>query len=86
MSKTVYIRVDANKVIATGHVMRCISIAIELKEQGSHVIFIVADADSENLIKSKGFDTLCLNSIWNQLDLEIEKMVEVIQKYKIDIY
>lgn len=85
MDKTVYIRVDGNRVIATGHVMRCISVASELVAQGIEVVFIVADDESGNLIKSKGFDILCLNSVWNQLDVETDKMCRLIIEHQIQV-
>ena len=33
------IRTDANEKIAMGHLMRCLSIAKQLKEKGQEVIF-----------------------------------------------
>ena len=36
-------RVDANEVIATGHLMRCISIALECKKRGQQCIFFMAE-------------------------------------------
>ena len=38
----IYIRADMNEIIATGHIMRCLSIADAAREQGVKTIFIVA--------------------------------------------
>ena len=37
------IRVDANEIVATGHVMRCLAIAEELRKIGQELLFISAD-------------------------------------------
>ncbi len=78
-----YIRTDANPTIATGHVMRCMSIAKEISKLGEEVTFITADLQSKELIERNGYAVLCLDSTWNDLELEIEKLIKVIQQYNI---
>ena len=51
-----YFRVDMNDEIATGHVMRCLSIADELKIQGISSTFISADDNPKVLINSRGYE------------------------------
>ncbi len=50
-------RTDASLQIGTGHVMRCLTLANELKEQGCEVGFICRNhpANLNDLIRSKGF-------------------------------
>lgn len=74
-----YIRTDANKTIGTGHMMRCLSIAEELRRRGEIVIFIVADENSEIFAKSKDFKVICLYSVWNDLEQELESLIRVIK-------
>lgn len=78
----IYIRADANKQIGTGHVMRCLSIADCITEK--EVVFIVADKCSETLIHEKGYSTICLETIWNDLESEIEVLKRVIEENKIE--
>lgn len=80
-----YIRTDANEIIGTGHVMRCLSIAEEFHERGEDVTFIIADTRSQNMILERGFKTLCLHSIWNELDCEVNALVQMIQEKQISL-
>lgn len=66
-----YIRTDANKIIATGHVMRCMSIADELTARNIDVCFLTADHSSDDLIHERGFKTMCLESQWDNLEKEL---------------
>lgn len=47
----IYIRTDANEEIATGHMMRCMTIATELIRLGQDVEFIVKDKPSIDMIE-----------------------------------
>jgi spore coat polysaccharide biosynthesis predicted glycosyltransferase SpsG len=76
----IFIRTDANETIATGHVMRCLTIAEQLVSLGETVMFIVSDEESSTLIKEKGFPYENLNSNYAQPDnvAEIEKMRQIL--------
>lgn len=80
-----YIRTDANEIIGTGHVMRCLSIAEEFYDRGEDVTFIIADTRSQNMILERGFKTICLYSIWNELDGEVNALVRVIQEKQVSL-
>ena len=79
-----YIRTDANKEIASGHVMRCLSIAGELKKRGIDTTFITSDHQADELICSRGYQTICLDSIWNNLEIEILDITELLIKNSVD--
>lgn len=57
-------RADASIQIGTGHVMRCITLAEELRRQGHRCMFICRSHEGNlaELIISKGFDIHLLNS------------------------
>ena len=70
------IRADANRIIATGHVMRCITIAREIVKQGESVTFFVADEESRELVQLyagdiSGIETVVLDSNWQDMEKEI---------------
>lgn len=73
------IRADANKEIATGHVMRCIAIADRLYDIGKKPVFITADNFAKDLIASKGYASICLDTVWNNMDSETDKILKVIK-------
>jgi UDP-2,4-diacetamido-2,4,6-trideoxy-beta-L-altropyranose hydrolase len=74
-----YIRADGNAKIGTGHIMRCLSIADAVKKRGGEASFIVADLYMEKQLTESGFQVICLNSVWNQMDGEIDKLTSVIE-------
>ena len=74
----IFFRVDANEKIATGHVMRCITVADALKDLGERCVFITADDNAKELIAGNGFDRICLGSKWDDLESELPKLFEVI--------
>ena len=74
------IRADANEQIGTGHVMRCLSVADALLSFGEKVLFITADHRGDELIISRGFETVCLDSDWTKMDDELEALKELINE------
>ena len=68
-----------NQTIATGHVMRCLAIADELSENNIVCVFVIADDNAKEIIRSKGYECIVLDSIWNDLDSEIDAISELIE-------
>lgn len=78
-----YIRVDANEIIATGHVMRCLAIADAMRKLGETVIFLTADEKGEELINSRGYEVICLHSRWDALEEELDVLIKTIKTHSI---
>lgn len=74
------IRVDANSTVATGHVMRCITIARELKRKGSLVLFFTADAYAGPFLEEAGMEYVCLDSDWRDMVKELPRLREELTK------
>lgn len=77
-------RVDANEKIATGHLMRCMAIALALKEAGSECVFYLAECldGQEKYTKRLEEHHLryrILNSRWDELEAELPRMKEVLE-------
>lgn len=92
--KNIGLRVDGNEIIATGHIMRCLSIARALSNPSNNIIsqnniyFIVSDAKSESLLKERmsnteNFNVLLLNSEYNKLDKEVSTLVDLVSQHDI---
>ena len=80
-----YIRADGNAQIGTGHIMRCLSIAHAVRELGHSCMFITADESMTALLENHGFQFICLDSIWNDLEQEIGQMEELIRQMEVHL-
>lgn len=78
-----YIRTDINDIIATGHVMRCLSIADAVRENEEDVTFILADENGKNYIEKRGYRTIILHTEWDDMESEIPVLCDVIKEKKI---
>lgn len=65
------IRADINETVATGHFMRCATIADELVRKGAEVIFYSADDGVASFATERGFSYKVLGSRWDDLNSEI---------------
>ena len=79
LGQIIYIRVDMNPVIATGHVMRCLSIADEVSRLGAKAVFITADEYPAEVIHDRGYETLVLHSDWRNMEEELPKLIPLIR-------
>lgn len=60
--------------------MRCLSVACAFVDKGEKVLFVTADHRGDQLINQQGFDTICLDSEWT--DMESESVDNVVREYK----
>lgn len=87
ISKTIFIRADANSHIASGHIMRCLTIAGALRRQGCKVTFLISDADSEKALALRGESSfLCLHGNYQNLEEELPALLPLLQEKKPDCF
>ena len=88
----VYIRADGNETIATGHLMRCLSIARALRRRGGIPIFIVSDASSISLLQKmmtsdetarKAYPVIHLQTDYRNLEAEIPTMQRILSSHNV---
>lgn len=73
------IRADANETVATGHIMRCITIAEQIKKRGGQVVFITADGQAEDMLSQAGMEHVCLHTRWDRMEEELPVLQKVIE-------
>ena len=78
------IRADANAVIASGHVQRCLSIADAFDKRDVEVVFIFSDGEAEKVIEGKGYRTIILENDYRQKDTEVPDILKLIEREKAD--
>lgn len=79
------IRADANDIVATGHIMRCMTIAGELRKLGEDVLFMLADDYGVSMLAEKGFSYVVLHTDWEKPVEETEALAEVILAHGMDV-
>ncbi len=77
-------RADMNSSIATGHLMRCLSIADEAKRSGEETLFIVSDHEADELLRSRGHEHIVLNNSWNDKESDLPLLKKLIKEKSID--
>lgn len=81
--ETVCFRVDMNEKIATGHMMRCLSIARTAKRLGINVFFVLSDKNAVDLLEKFSIEYIVIGSMWDKPESEIEKLISVIHEKNI---
>ncbi len=82
------IRADANSIIASGHVMRCLTIAREIRSLEGEVTFFVADEESRALLTAfnddPGIWVVVLGTDWRDMESELPALKQELGKRNID--
>jgi UDP-2,4-diacetamido-2,4,6-trideoxy-beta-L-altropyranose hydrolase len=78
--RKLYIRTDMNEKIATGHVMRCLSVADAAKAMGVDTVFITADDSPSSFIEARGYESIVLGTDWEKPESELRAIADVIRK------
>lgn len=79
-----YIRADMNDVIATGHIMRCLSIADAAAETGEDTVFIAADLQPAALLKERGYACHALGTNWQDPDSELPALRRFLEENHVE--
>lgn len=79
-----YFRADGNAQIGTGHVMRCLSIALAARQQGVDSVFLLADTAMAEQITHNGFSFLPIAGRWNDLQAELPGLLQLVAQESIE--
>lgn len=72
------IRADVNDTVATGHIMRCITIASQLRKKGCRVLFFTADEEAREILSAAGMEQICLHTRWDHMEDEIPRLRQML--------
>lgn len=76
----IYFRADSNSHIASGHIMRCITIASFFKKKGYDVEFLIADENPIQMLERASMPYTVLNSQWDDLSDEVESVSNILKR------
>lgn len=84
---SIYFRTDGNTEIATGHIMRCLTIARACIKNGACVTFIVSDEESRTLLRERfiipdEFAIHCLYSDYHRMYEELPALITYLDTEK----
>lgn len=74
------IRADANPQIATGHIMRCLSLADALREHNENVIFVTAEPYVQRLIQTRGYLCEVLGTAYDRMEEELPVFIPLLEQ------
>lgn len=78
----IWIRADANKEIGTGHVMRCLSIASRMRQQGAEVKFLLADDSAALLLQDGRQEYEVLHTAYDRMEEELPLLQKLAARQK----
>lgn len=78
------IRADANTMIASGHIQRCLSIADAIAQEDVEVVFVSSEVEAKQVLAGKKYRCIILENDYREKDNEIPLLVELIQKENAD--
>lgn len=80
----VFFRADGNSQIGTGHIMRCLSLADALREDGVPSAFVTAEPDMGPLIEARGYACHVLGSAYDRMEEELPALLPLLEKKRPD--
>ena len=78
-------RLDANKYIATGHMMRCIVIARQCIKRGEQCVFLVADEEAVDILKKYNMKYIVMHTKWDKWDESISTVEMYVKELNISL-
>lgn len=78
----IWIRADANSEIGSGHIMRCLSVAAELKKAGHQVCFCLADEFAVSLLEDRDMPYRVLGSRYDNPAEELPLLCSWLEEEK----
>lgn len=75
-------RADGNEMIASGHIMRCLSIAQTAQELGEECCFVMAGRRFSAIVENAGIKSFYLDTDFMNMQEELETFIPILEKIK----
>ena len=75
----VLIRTDANQSVATGHLMRCLSIAGQLEALGEEVVFLFRDWESAEILADRQVYRMLQGGKGLSVEDELAQIIQILE-------
>lgn len=82
MFNKICIRADGTPQIGTGHIMRCLSLADALKEQGDSSLFVLAEPHMASLIQERGYECRVLGTAYDHMEAELPAFLPILEELR----
>ena len=74
----IFFRADGNPKIGSGHIMRCLSLAGALRDQGARCVFLLADDRMLPAVTGRGFAARVLGTHWQDMAAELPALLPLL--------
>lgn len=82
----ILIRADGGWEIGSGHIMRCLSVAGALQEQGKEVLFVLADDAAAGLLTARGQRFRILHTDYRKMEEELPAFIPILETYRPELF
>ena len=79
------IRADGNATIGMGHVMRCMSVAMALRQLNKEVYFVTACEECISVIRKEGFEVFLLSTNYHEMESELPELLRIVKEKNIKL-
>jgi len=74
----IWIRADGGSSLGLGHIMRCLSVADELKDRGGEVCFVLADESAVPVLEARKQRYIVLHSDFSRMEEELDRLLPLL--------
>lgn len=74
-------RADGNPQVASGHIMRCLSLADAFRDMGLTALFVTADDCFQDTIQKRGYGSIVLHTKYDRMEDELPVLLPLLKEH-----